>query len=242
MSTTAIEPWRHTLKTTHAYAQLCFAVDDFSYFEGRVALQEKAPLLYRTQFRNIDKHQHVIGRYGLVPAQKSFAGLNNSEGIEKVKAVAEDAGQEVTRMTKEFATNLETEIHTKPSDTTELPAWREKLKRKNQECKDQLNKMMDDSMNQAIDRIQELPEPMREPATDAYVSASDYMMLAIKKIKEFLDKAWTAIADLVTSIIHGVQVWVEGAVSTIKEWAGDALSYCGVAAGKVASVFASLFG
>ena len=157
-------------------------------------------------------------------------------------AVADESAQEVTRLTKDFAANLETEIKTKPSDKSELPAWKEKLKRKNQEHKDALTKMMDDSMNKAMDRIEKLPEEMREPAADRYTSAWDYLMVAIMKIKEFLDKAWTAIVDLWTSIVHGVQVWVEGAVSTIKEWAGDALNYCSVAAGKVSSVFSSLFG
>lgn len=241
MSPTPIEPWRHTLKTTQTYAQLCFTVDDFSYFEGRVALQEKAPLLYRTQFRNTDKHQDVVGRYGLLPSQKSLTGLNDNTGIEKVRDVVDTATNEVTRTTKDFATTLETDIRTKPSEKAELQDWRERLRRKNQDCKDKLNKMMDDSMNEAMDRIQELPEPMREPATNAYVSAADYLMLAIGKIQEFMKKAWNTIADLVTAIIHGIQVWVEGAVSTIKEWAADALSYCALATGKIASVFASLF-
>jgi hypothetical protein len=242
MSTTITEPWRQTLKTTHAYGQLCFAVEDFSYFEGRVALQEKAPLLYRTQYRNITNKQDIIGRYGVVPSQSAFAGYNNSDGIDQVKAVADEASQQVTIKTKELADSLEKEAKTKPSDSSEVPAWKEKLRKKNEDCKAALNKMMDDSMEKATASIEKLPEPLREPAANAYTSCYDYLMATIAKIKEFLDKAWKAIGDLWNSIVKGVQVWVEGAVSTIKEWAGDALGSCASVAGKVANVFASLFG
>lgn len=166
MATITVAPWQQTMQSTRAYTQLCFAVEDFSYFSGRQALQEKAPVIYRTQF-----HQLVAG--GAIPEGQFFpqtkilkAGFQDTSKQQEIKDLAQKAGEDVKAKTQEFANELQGDVQNKPAKGTSVSDWKEKLRKKNEEKKSQINKMMDDSMNNAMEKIQEMPEEQRGAAAD----------------------------------------------------------------------------
>ncbi|QSZ32722.1 hypothetical protein DSL72_002301 [Monilinia vaccinii-corymbosi] len=237
MATVTIAPWQQTMQSTRAYTQLCFAVGDFSYFSGRQALQEKAPVIYRTQF-----HQLVAG--GAIPEGQFFpqamslkAGFQDTSKQQEIKDLAQKAGEDVKNKTREFAKELEGEVKNKPASGSSVSDWKEKLKRKNEEKKQEINKMMDDSMNNAMGKIEELPEEQRAPAADGWSAWWDFIMNAIAKVIQFLDKAWQAICDVWANIVR----FVDGVVKSVKEWAADAERAISGALSKIGDVFSGIF-
>ncbi|KAB8292093.1 hypothetical protein EYC80_007838 [Monilinia laxa] len=233
----AIAPWQQTMQSTRAYTQLCFAVEDFSYFSGRQALQEKAPVIYRTQF-----HQLVAG--GAIPEGQFFpqmnilkAGFQDTSKQQEIKDLAQKAGEDVKAKTQEFANELQGDVKNKSAKGATVSDWKEKLRKKNEEKKSQINKMMDDSMNNAMEKIQEMPEEQRAPAADVWSAWWDFIMNAIAKVIEFLNKAWQAICDVWASIVQ----FAEGVVKSVKEWAADAERAISGALSKIGDVFSGLF-
>ncbi|KAI4715899.1 hypothetical protein E4T48_07905 [Aureobasidium sp. EXF-10727] len=162
--------------------------------------------------------------------------------LQDLKNIANDSGHELVQKRKELEAKLEAEIAKRPADNSQLTVWTNELREMRERCKQELNTMMDSAMNRAMDVIESLPEFMREPAADAFTSSCDYIMQAVSKLLEFVNKAWDAIVDVWRGVVHGIQIWVEGAVDKLKEWASDALRACDGALTKVDLVFTSIFG
>lgn len=122
--------------------------------------------MYRTQF-----HQLVAG--GAIPEGQFFpqatslkAGYQDTSKQQEIKDLAQKAGEDVKNKTQEFANELQEDVKNKPANGTSVSDWKEKLRKKNDEKKAQIVKMMDDSMNNAMGKIEELPEQQRAPAAD----------------------------------------------------------------------------
>ncbi|RAL59110.1 hypothetical protein DID88_006756 [Monilinia fructigena] len=88
---------------------------------GRQALQEKAPVIYRTQF-----HQLVAG--GAIPE-------GQYKQATEIKDLAQKAGEDVKAKTQEFANELQGDVKNKPAQGTSVSDWKEKLRKKNEEKK-----------------------------------------------------------------------------------------------------------
>jgi hypothetical protein len=240
MTVDLIQPWKHTLQTTHAVSKLCFAVEDFAYFDGRKALQEKVPAVYRTQLSRMTATGQLPEGKFVALASLKVAPLEANHD-EELQAIAKAAGTTIEEKTKAFGAELEAEAKKKPESAAELPAWKKMMMEKNEARKKEIEGMMDASMDKAMATIEKLPEHQQQQAAERYNSWWDYLMIGFKKIVEFLNKAWDAIVNVWNSVINGITVAVEGAVNSVKEWAGDAVRAVSGAIGKVEDVFRSIF-
>ena len=201
------------MKTTQAYTHACFAVGDFSFFDARADLQQRMPQLYTSQFHKlVAEGPQVMSQGALI---QSKLASDDSKGLaEEATSTTDKLQGQVTNFSREIAN----EASNKPTDPSQLPDWKKKLMDKNEENRKALAKMCDESMNNAFVKIRELPEEKRDEAADKWTSAWDFIMNAVKKVIEFLDKAWHTIMNLWNAGVEAVKAGIE----QVKQWASEA--------------------
>ena len=226
------EQWQTSVKTTLAFAQTCLAYEDFSYFDSRRSLQGKAPKLYRQEFASL-----VANGVGVLSGQATSQPKLDEKSNKELLDTTSQLTTDIEGKIKTFANEITDEANNKPTDTSQLPAWKKKLLDKNEEHKRQIAELLDKSTNKAMTEIAKLPEEQREQAADKYTSAWDYVMIGVEKVIEFLNKAWEVILDTWNKVVEAVKA----AVEKVKEWANDAVKAIGIATNMVKTVFSDIF-
>lgn len=161
--------------------------------------------------------------------KSTFVGEGSNDLADEANKTTEKLQGQVTA----FSRAITNEANHKPSNPSKLPEWKKKLMDKNEENKAALAKMCDISMNSAMDKIRAMPEGLRDEAADKWNAAWDFIMKAVKKVIEFLDKAWQTVINLWNALVDAV---IQG-IEQVKQWAAEAMSAILDQASKIKDLF-----
>lgn len=215
---------------------LCVAANDFSYFEARTSLQEKQPDLFRNEF-----HQMVAGDFSVVANGPLMARVTTdtlpaapSRNIDaEMKADADAQNQELQQTMDAATKEAEHEAKNAPKDPSKVPAWKADLIAKNNARIAEITGKMKKAGDDAIAKIEKLPEKDQAPTARKWNDAQDWIVKNLGLLIEALNKAWDAIVQAWNAVVD----WVNGAIATVKEWGVQVGQAVKQAADKIAEIF-----
>jgi hypothetical protein len=223
------EQWRTDMQLTHTYVQLCIASDDFSYFDARRALAEKAPAHSRYLLAMVAAGPPVVLE-GI--AQDSTTPTNPALGNTSIEAT-----QKIQESFDSAQADLQNDANNIPKDKTTVPAWKQNMRQKVDRIKKQISDKLDEYERKAEKAIENLPEPQRKPEADKWVQAQDWIMNLVNKMVDALNQMWQWIQNAVQVVLGGII----SALKTMKEFCADAFQKVADTASEVVNKLKGIF-
>lgn len=195
--------------------RLCIETNDFSYFDARAKLQEKVPDLYANHFHKLVADPQSYAKLASMQVSTSDAP---PQGDAELGRISKGSAEQLETKVNAAKQELENEAKNAPKDNAGVAPWKDRLRAANKKHKEDIAAVLDKSTEDAMARIEKLPEAQQDQAADQWTAAQDWIMGAFKKVLEFLSKAWDAVVSAWNSAVE----WVKGVIKKVEEWASEA--------------------
>lgn len=165
--------WMTLMQVTNAHLRLAIKTNDFSHFDAQHKLYQNHP-------------GAVLNFHKLLGDSNDTSSLSPD-----TKKMLDNSCQDRANSAKDLAQSFSTSIkqdanNAPPQNSDQIPAWKQQMIDQNNKDKQTLDAATDKSLNDAMNKIGQLPAAEQAPAATAWTTAQSWVSNVVKQAIQFL--------------------------------------------------------